>query len=742
MVAVVALWAAAGAADADEATKTDKVLTVERIYASPPITGRSPSGIRWLADSKGVSFLMSQGNEDDAPTQLIIAEVPKGKRRTVCIVDTIPVPDDLRKKDDDMFAIRSYRWAKSGDFLAFIFKGEVFTMDARGVLTRRTESEVSEKNLTIAPDASKLAFTRDYDIWALDLATGEETQLTTTGSDSLLNGALDWVYMEELFTRGDVQGYWWSPDSRTIAYLQIDESPVREFPIVDYVPVYNEAEMQHYPKAGAENPIVRVGVCTIENAQTTWLDIDTKDDSYVARVYWLGNSEHVAIEKLNRAQDELQLLFADAATGQIREVIEESRATWVNITYMKHYYETKDLFIWNSERDGHSHLYLYNNDGDMVRQLTNGPWEVTALNDVDEKRGHIYLTSNKGSVIERHIFRIGEKGGKIRQLSKKAGTHSATFSPNHKYYVNRYSSVTSPTEITVNDATGKELFALHEADTSELAQYRLPVPEFFRITSREGLEFHCSMIKPADFDPTMKYLIYTYGGPHAQVVRNRWGASRYLWHAYMAQRGYVIFSLDNRGSFGRGTEWEDPIIKDLGHLELKDQIAGVDFLKTLPYVDDTRIGIWGWSYGGYMTSMAMLKAPGVFTAGAAVAPVTDWRFYDTIYTERYMKRPQDNEDGYHDSSPINFADGLQAPFLLVHGTADDNVHAQNSMALVYELISAGKDFDLMFYPRKLHGISGESARVHLYRRLTKFFDDNLYRAPEATRMQISDERRE
>ncbi|MDH3217367.1 MAG: prolyl oligopeptidase family serine peptidase, partial [Candidatus Krumholzibacteria bacterium] len=281
--------------------------------------------------------------------------------------------------------------------------------------------------------------------------------------------------------------------------------------------------------------------------------------------------------------------------------------------------------------------------------------------------------------------------------------------------------------ISVHDATGKLLFTLHDAAEAEIAEYTLPAPEFFTITSRDGLEFQCSMIKPSDFDQRVKYpvLVYVYGGPHAQVVRNRWGGTRYLWHAYMAQRGYIIFSLDNRGSFGKGPEWENPILRNLGNLELEDQIAGVEYLKSLPYVDGSHIGIWGWSYGGYMTSLAMFKTPGVFAAGAAVAPVTDWHFYDTIYTERYMKRPQDNEEGYDDGAPLNFVDGLESPFLLVHGMADDNVHMANSIRLVDELIKKGKDFELMLYPGKLHGISGKSARVHLFKRLTKFFDQSL-----------------
>jgi dipeptidyl-peptidase-4 len=708
-----------------------KDLTVERIYAKPSLTGSAPRSIRWLPDSKGVTFLEKQGDGDEAETHLVIAHMKSGKRQTLCIADTVLVPEDLTSSDTDKFKIGTYRWATKGDLGVFSFKGELFTIHRKsGVIERRTETEVSEKNIAFSPDGGSVAFTRDHDLWAINLDTNEETQLTDTGNDSLLNGVLDWVYMEELFTRGNVKGYWWSPDSRSIAYLQINENPVEEFPIVDFVPTYNRADMQHYPKAGSANPIVRVGIYHFDNGETVWTDVDTTDDSYIARVYWLGDGKQVAIEKLNRAQDHLELLFADATTGRSEKILEERKDTWVNVTYMRHYHEGAERFIWNSERDGNSHLYLYKTDGTLIRPLTQGPWEVTALDAVDEKRGHVYFTGLKKSILERHLYRVGENGKNLRRVTRREGTHSVIFSPDSRYYIDSFSNITTPSAISVHDATGKKFFTIHEAKSEELVEYDLPAPEFFTITSEEDIEFHCSMIKPKDFDTSRTYpvLVYTYGGPHAQVVRNRWGGTRYLWHAMMAQRGYIVFSLDNRGSFGRGPAWEDPVLKNMGHHEIEDQISGVDYLKTLPYVDGSRIGIWGWSYGGYMTCMAMFKASGVYRAGAAVAPVTDWRAYDTIYTERYMKRPQDNEDAYHDSAPVNFVDGLEDPFLLVHGTADDNVHMANSLKLVHELIDSGKDFDLMLYPRKLHGISGEKSRVHLYRRLTRFFDHNLMNA--------------
>jgi dipeptidyl-peptidase-4 len=706
----------------------EKLLTVEAIFAKPPITGQAPKAVRWMPDSRRVSYLMVQGEGDDPETHLMAARLPDGKRETLCIVDTIPVPEDLRSGEKPTFSLASYEWSKKDELAVFQFKGDIFTFDAKtGQVARRTKTEAKEANVTFAPDGSKIAFTRKNDMWTIDLVSGKEARLTTTGSDSLLNGVLDWVYMEELFTRGDVQGYWWSPDSRAIAYLQTNESPVHRFAIVDFANTYNTATLQAYPKAGFPNPIVRVGVYSFATGKTTWMKVNTTDDSYIARVYWLGDSRQVAIEKLNRAQDELKLLFADASTGEAREVLEETKPTWVNITYMKHYYEGGAKFIWGSDRGGFTHLYLYRTDGTLQGQITDGPWEVTSLDAVDEKRGHVYFTALEKSILERHLYRVGENGKGFRRVTRGEGTHSVTFSPDDRYYIDVFSNVATPPATSVCNVEGELLFTLFDSKEADITDYTLPAPEFFAITSREGVEFQCSMIKPPHFEADEKYpvLVYVYGGPHSQVVRNVWGGSGYLWHASLAQRGYIVFSLDNRGSFGKGPAWENPILKKMGNLELADQIAGVEYLKSLPYVDASRIGIWGWSYGGYMTCLALFKAPGVFAAGAAVAPVTDWRLYDSIYTERYMKQPKDNEEGYDDSAPLNFVDGLEVPFLLIHGTSDDNVHMQNSMRLIEKLVDEGKQFDLMLYPGKFHDIGGEAAKIHLYNKLTGFFERTL-----------------
>ena len=702
-------------------------LTVERIYGKRSLLSDLPSGIHWVGNSKGVSYLEKLGDDDESQKAFIIRSVPKGERRVVCVPDTVAIPEDLRKSDDAKFKIGSYSWDKKGERIVFTFGGDLFTMEGKsGQIARRTQTEGKERNPVFSPDRKKVAYTRDNDLYVMSLDTDDEIRLTETGCDSVLNGILDWVYMEELYTRGNKRSFYWSPDSERLAFLQMRESPVPQFPIVDWMEINPELEMQRYPKPGEANPIVRVGIVSAGGGDVVWADTDTRDDSYIARLNWLGGSRGVAIEKLNRAQDELTLLFVDARNGGISVVFEETDKTWVNLNYLKHYYEKHRQFLWGSERSGHQHLYLYNMDGSLIRPITSGNWEVTSLDGVNESKRRLYFTANKSNVMERQLYEVSEKGGEVRQITSEEGHHSVTMSPDNKYFIDKFTSEKRPTVVSVHDIKGNKLFEIADRMTPELAAMERPVPEFIKFKSGAGIDYYCAITKPANFNRLQKYpvIVYVYGGPHAQLVRRGWSGSS-LWHSMMAAKGYIIFTLDNRGSYGRGKQWEDPILENLGRVELEDQLAGVEYLRSLPYVDADRIGIWGWSYGGFMTLTALFKAPDVFKAGTAVAPVTDWRLYDSIYTERYMKSPADNEEGYETASPINFVDDFQGKLLVMHGDADDNVHAQNSFQLLEKLIDAGKSVDFMVYPQKTHGIRGEEARVFLFTKMTEFFDRHL-----------------
>ena len=698
-------------------------LSVEAIFGKNPLLKPLPTNVEWLGNSRGVTFVRRSTGANPR-SEWVMKEVPSGRERVLMAADTMAVPADL-KTDNPTFSFGSPHWNGSGDRAVLVFGGDIFLAGMDGKITRLTDTDGEEKDPVFAPSGQRIAFTRGNDLYSLDLGSKVETRLTTSGCDSVLNGILDWVYMEELFTRGDVRAHWWSPDGERLAFLEFRESPVPTYPLVDQIPTHATATFQRYPKAGDPNPIVRVGIVAAKGGPVTWTDVSTEDDSYIARVYWTGDGKAVAIETLNRAQDHWMLKLADVASGHTRTVMEEMSRTWINVTDACHYYGRKPQFLLASELDGHNHLYLFGMDGKRIRQVTRGNWEVVDLELVDEKKGRIYFTANESDVLERHLYRVDENGKNLKRITTDEGTHDAIVSPDGRYFVDTYSSHKRASRIAVHTIDGDHLFDIADQWTPELAAMHIPTPEFSTI-EEGGNTFHCRLWKPLDFKATAKYpvIVYVYGGPHSQVVRKVW-TRHDLWHAYMASQGYLVFSMDNRGSAGRGKAWEEPVLKRLGTVELEDQLVGLDYLKTLPYVDGDRVGVWGWSYGGTMTLNAMFNSPDNFKAGVSVAPVSDWRLYDTIYTERYMKRPQDNEAGYKEAATTTHAPNLKNHLLLMHGDADDNVHVQNSVALVRALIDAGKDFDFMVYPQKEHGIAGSADRTHLYRKMTEFFDRHL-----------------
>lgn len=698
-------------------------LTVERIFGDPPLLTPAPGQLTWLGDSRGVSFLERREGPAGDYTAFVIREVPSGNEHVVCMTDTIQVPEDLGAGP---FKIGVHAWDNDGKRIVFTFAGDIFTLDAgKARVTRITQTAGAEKAPTFSPDGERLAYTRDNDLYVFDFDTKAEIPITVTGCDTVYNGILDYLYMEELFTRGKTRAFWWSPDSRRIAFLQIREGRVPVFPLVDWLPRDGAHQLQRFTKPGDPLPFARVGTVSARGGDVSWADVDSGDDGYIARVYWLGDSRGIAIEKLNRDQDDLRLIFCDARSGRCEEVVAETADDWVNVTYLRHYYKRKRKFLWGSERDGHSHLYLYNIDGSPIRRLTQGDWEVITLAGVDEDKGKVYFVANENNVGDRQLYVVSEKGKDLTRVSKEPGEHKIEMSPDRRYYIDTYSTATRPPVVSVHSASGESLFVIVDRMSPAIAELDAPTVDFHTLEAN-GHTFQTMMIKPPGFDPAQTYpvLVFTYGGPHSQIVRDAW-ARHLLWHMMMAQKGYIIFSLDNRGSAGRGKDWEAHIIRNMGKVELEDQLAGVAYLKSLPYVDPNRVGIWGWSYGGYMTLNALFKARDVFTVGAAVAPVTDWRLYDAIYTERYMKQPRDNPEGYTESAPLNFVDGFAGKLLLMHGLADDNVHAQNTVQLVQKLIEAGIDFELMLYPKYEHGIKGNVAQRHLYGKLERFFDRHL-----------------
>jgi dipeptidyl-peptidase-4 len=624
-------------------------------------------------------------------------------------------------------APQRYQWSPQGDALLVVVQGNLVWFDLKSQSGKRlTTGKEAVRDPKISPDGKWVSFVRDHNVWLADVATGKERQLTKGGREELLMGELDWVYPEELDIR---TAYWWSPDSARIAFLEMDQRQVSRYPLVDFLSFTGKTEMMRYPKAGDANPAVRVGVMGVKGGKPVWMDTGAEKDIYLARVDWLTDSKRLAIQRLNRAQTKLDLLFADARTGKSSAVLTEEDKYWINIADDLHFFADGQRFLWSSERGegGYRHLYLYDLSGKQLKQLTSGNWAVTAVQRVDEKNGSVYFTATEKTPLETHLYRVALESVVMTRITREDGSHGVSLSPDAAHFVDTWSNAMTPPRQDLRRADGTHVRAINENKVAELAEYRFSPMEFLKVRGADGTELNAFLIRPPDFDASKKYpvIVYTYGGPHAQIVRNAWGGPNFLWHQMMAQKGFIIFGLDNRGSSGRGHAFESVIHRHMGENELADQLAGVSYLKSLPYVDGARIGIWGWSYGGYMTCYTMLNAADVFKAGFAGAPVTDWRQYDTIYTERYMSRPQDNPDGYKNSSPVTHAAKLKGKLLVAHGTADDNVHYANTIGLMEEFIKAGKYPEVYAYPGRGHGIGDPTGRVHLFRRVTQFFLDNL-----------------
>jgi dipeptidyl-peptidase-4 len=593
-------------------------------------------------------------------------------------------------------------------------------------LTNSPSPEVGEE---FSPDGRLVAYIRDYNLYVVDLATQRERALTLDGNAKLLNGRLDWVYQEELYGRGNFKGYWWSPDSTKLVYLQLDESPVRDFVVVDQVPILQNVEVTSYPKAGAPNPNVRVGFVNVAGGPTRWIDFSSYQgkEPLVVRVGWKADGSKAYYMVQDREQHWLDLNFADPVTGKFETAFREVSPAWVE---RDNYFIVKWLkdgsFLWSSERSGWQHLYHYSTDCKLIQPVTSGKWEVRSVHGVDEATGWVYFSGTERSPIGSDVYRVKIDGSGQQRLIETPGTHSASFAPTLKFFIDTWSDAQTPPQVRLYSADGKVLRVLDENRVDALSQFKLSKPEFLQVKTRDGFVMEAMLIKPPDFDPNKKYPVYshTYSGPHAPQVRNAWGATTYLWHQLLAQKGYVIWICDNRSASGKGVESARAAYKQLGTTELQDLEDGVAWLKQQPWVDGSRIGINGWSYGGFMTAYALTHSTS-FKIGIAGAPVTDWRLYDSVYTERYMGTPQNNPEGYDKASVLKAAKNLSGKLLLIHGAIDDNVHMQNSVQFIYELERAGKQFNFMIYPRSRHGVADPMLVRHMREMMLKFILENL-----------------
>ena len=592
-------------------------------------------------------------------------------------------------------------------------------------LTSTPEPEVGEE---FSPDGRMISFVRENNLYVEDLGMQRrERALTRDGSAKILNGRLDWVYQEELYGRGNFGAYWWSPDSTTIAFLRFDETPVPEFSVVDHIPYHQNVEITPYPKAGDPNPIVKLGVVNATGGDIRWVDTFKYQpaDLLIVRVGWTPDSKKVVYQAQNREQTFLDVNLADPRDGKMTNLFRETSKAWVGINEEPIWLKDGS-FIWASERTGWEHLYHYSADGKLLKQITDGQWEVRTVEGVDEENGFIYFTATQHSHIAPNGYRIKLDGSGLTRLTSGEGTHRMDVSPANNYFINTWSDLNTPSQVRLYDAAGKLVRVIAENKVDALKQYKLGAAELLQVKTRDGFVMEAMMIKPPDFDRSKKYPVmsFTYSGPHAPQVRNAWGAATYMWHQLLAQKGYIIWVCDNRTASGKGLESTWPVYKNFGEIELRDLEDGVAWLKTQPYVDGSRIGIWGWSYGGFMTSYALTHSQS-FKIGIAGGSVTDWRDYDSIYTERYMQTPQNNPEGYKKSSPTAAAKNLHGKLLLIHGAIDDNVHMQNTIQFVYELQKAGKQFELMLYPKQRHGVTDPLQLKHMRQMMTDFIVKNL-----------------
>jgi dipeptidyl-peptidase-4 len=615
-------------------------------------------------------------------------------------------------------------WSADGKSILYSSGGDIFLIDAAtGKWDQRTKTAAVEIDPKLSPDGKSVAFRRGYDLYVLDVASKKETRLTTGGSETLINGGLDWVYPEEL----DLPtAFWWSPDSKSIAYLQFDSTQEPVVPHEDVLKKRAVYEPERYPQAGENNASVRLGVIAAGGGRTKWFDVgDTRDSYLIARAGWMPGSRSLYVLRFNRVQNHDELFAIDVESGDKSTIFRESDPHWINLHGDVRFLADGKRFLWTSERDGFRHIYLYSNDGKQVKQLTSGSWEVSAIDGVDEAAGRVYYTSSEPTPVERHLYSVGLDGMEKRALTPEAGTHIISMGSTGAWYLDTYSSLTSPSRTVLHTGDGKEVAVYREADRTQADEYEILPTEIVQFKGADGTMLNGRLIKPAGYQQGKKYpvIVTVYGGPAVGLpIHNAWSGVNL--DQVLAYKGYVVWQCENRGGAGRGHAFEISIYHQLGVNELADQVAGVKYLIGLGIADPARIGIHGWSYGGFMTVNALLNAPDVFRAGFAGAPVVDFLNYDTIYTERYMGLPSENPDGYKATSLPPKAGNLKNRLMLVHNFEDDNVLFQNSLQMASALQVAGKQFDYMLYPQKSHGVTGPASR-QMNEMMVEFFDRNL-----------------
>lgn len=713
-----------------------KLLTLDDIYGADgkgDLAGTPAAGLVWLSQTH---FLWPRTDAKTKTPQFLRVEAASGREE--------PFFDAAR-----MEAALARLPGVSRDEAAAQARRASFTMNARrsaalleldGDLyhyelgsdraVRLTWGAGVEELPSYSPDGTQVAFVRGHNLYVVDLAKQREHALTTDGSEDVLNGTLDWVYQEEVYGRGNFKGYFWSPDSARIAFLRLDEKDVPRYTLVDDRAARPVVESVPYPKAGDPLPAVRLGIARVAGGRPAFVNLDRYAAASIllVDVGWAPDSRRVVFQVQDREQTWLDLDAAEAGDKPPATLLRETSPAWVERIGPPSFLRDGS-FLWLSERDGFRHLFHYRGDGTLVRQVTSGRWEVRTLHGLDEAGGWVYFSGTERSPIGSDVYRVRLDGSGLTRLSSAPGTHSASFNPGSSLYLDTWSDVTTPPQTRLHRADGAELHVVEANPVPALAAYRLSKPELLQVKTLDGFAMEAMLIRPPDFDASRRYpvLQHAYGGPHAPEVKNSWGGAEYLFRQMLAQKGVVVWICDNRTASGKGAESVWPAWKRLGELELRDVEDGIAWLRQQRWVDPARIGISGWSYGGFMAAYALTHSKS-FAMGIAGAPVTDWRNYDSVYTERMMLTPRNNADGYARSSPLLAAADLHGRLLLIHGTLDDNVHPQNSMQLAYELQKAGKPFRMMVYPRSRHAVGDSDQQRHLKATMLEFIEETL-RAP-------------
>ncbi len=707
-------------------------VTLELADRVPALGAPELQEVQWVPRSDRISYLKPARERRPGPLDLWTEEAASGKKTLVLSASSLRATGERAAQEPGPLA--GYEWSPDGQSVLFTLDDNLWIASAKtGKAAALTREKQAREFPEFSPDGSRVAYVQKGDLYCVEVATGEIRRLSSDGGSGVANGRLDWVYEEELADRGG-RSYAWSPDSGSVAYLRLDDARVPSYPIVDFGPDRAGLDRQPYPRPGDPNPVPGVRVVAVNGTLRAREDFPGEDVYVLPELVWTRDSRSVGFGVLNREQTRLDERLLDVASGKTRPLFSESDSRWLNVSNfaagppilpLPLFLEDGEHFLWISERSGFAHLYRGDLSTGKLEAITSGDWMVDALCGIDEKSGWISFLSTRGDARRRQIDRVRFDGSGLERISRDEGTHRAELSPDGRFFVDTFSTVSQPPSLRLCRPDGAPVRVIAEpsAEARELALGRT---EWADVKASDGTLLHGRLVKPPDFDPSRRYpvVVEVYGGPSVQEILDAWGTTSAFDHL-LAGSGYLVWELDNRGSWGRGHAFETPIFEDFGRLELEDQLAGVRYLKSLPFVDASRLAITGWSYGGFLTLYAISHSPETWRCAVAGAPVTDWSLYDSIYTERYMRTPAENPGGYDRSSPVRAASRIRAKLLLVHGTSDDNVHLQNTIRMIEALTRADVDYELEILPGQLHGIRGRAAVHYRNRRLLEFLKKNL-----------------